>query len=571
MHLSGESVPGATDPARYGLIASALAGRAVEVVTGPAGEPAWSDGHTITVDPDLDPAVLVETVVVQAALIGSGSLSADLMRPLLRKSRIRARYLAIEGPRAVAGLGHLLPRSLQHMVIAESHARSSAESLERARSRGPIPEAAFAMGELRPRDVLTMVRRNESAETTERSGGRAHNQDDGGVGSAGEQSSPQRPDQDIPETPDLILDGPGSSFGARLMRKLIRGSGRVTTDGPIGGDSTSRGGAPNPAARRLSTSPDAATAGTAGADDGPRGMTFRYPEWDARLGRHRPDWCTVREIAADDIHGTDSTAADLGLQRPLSRLGAGIDTRHRQRYGDDIDIDAAVESRVDVLAGTDPGDTFYLATVRCRRDLSALILLDISGSAAELGVGRIRVHEHQRAAVAALATTMHRLGDRVAVYTYSSQGRRDVRIHACKTFDERSDLPMLGRLDALAPSGYSRLGAAIRHGAAIIDAHAGTTRRLLVVVSDGLAFDHGYDLGYGAQDVRRALAEVRSQGTGCLCLTVGATTGSGDLREVFGTAAHAAVPRPDLLAPVITRLFRSALKSAEYQKGSSSR
>ena len=47
---------------------------------------------------------------------------------------------------------------------------------------------------------------------------------------------------------------------------------------------------------------------------------------------------------------------------------------------------------------------------------------------------------------------------------------------------------------------------------------------------------------------------------------VGATTDAADLREVFGTAAHAAVPTPDRLAPVITRLFRAALKSAEYQR-----
>lgn len=557
----------AIDPARYGLIASAVAGRAVEVAAGKPGEAAWSDGHTITVDPGLDHGALIESVVVQAALIGAGSLSADLLRPLLRKRRIRARYLAVEGPRAVAEVGHLLPRSLRHLVVDAPPARSPAESLERARSRSPIPEPVYALGELRPREVLALARRNESATVTDESGGTGSTPD----GGAGGRTPPQQPGNDIPETAEVLLDAPGSSFGGRLLRKLIRGSARVSADGPIGGNTTSRGGAPNPAVRRLSTSPDTATAGTAGADDGRDGLRLRYPEWDARLGRYRPNWCSVCEIAPAEVHGTGSAAADLGLKWPLSRLGSGIDTRHRQRHGDDIDIDAAVESRVETMAGTDPGDAFYLATVRDRRDLSALILLDISGSAAELGAGRVPVHEHQRAAVAALATTMHRLGDRVAVYTYSSQGRRDVRIHACKTFDERSDLPMLGRLESLTPSGYSRLGAAIRHGAAIIDAHAGTTRRLLIVVSDGLAFDHGYDLGYGAQDVRRALSEVRARGTGCLCLAVGATAGATDLREVFGTAAHAAVPRADHLAPVITRLFRSALKSAEYQKGSSTR
>ncbi len=127
---------------------------------------------------------------------------------------------------------------------------------------------------------------------------------------------------------------------------------------------------------------------------------------------------------------------------------------------------------------------------------------------------------------------------------FSSHGRHNVRLTTLKTFAEYNERSLLARLSQLEPCGYSRLGAAIRHGASIIDQSGGTTRRLLIVVSDGLAFDHGYDLDHGARDVRRALAEVRSRGTGCLCLTVGATAPSEDLRLVFGTAAHAAVPGP---------------------------
>lgn len=44
----------------------------------------------------------------------------------------------------------------------------------------------------------------------------------------------------------------------------------------------------------------------------------------------------------------------------------------------------------------------------------------------------------------------------------------------------------------------------------VLERHGGTTRRLLVVLSDGLAYDHGYERIYGAADSRRALtAAVR--------------------------------------------------------------
>jgi nitric oxide reductase activation protein len=89
---------------------------------------------------------------------------------------------------------------------------------------------------------------------------------------------------------------------------------------------------------------------------------------------------------------------------------------------------------------------------------------------------------------------------------------------------------------------------------------------LLVVLSDGLAYDHGYERAYGAADARRALDEARRRGTGSVCLTVGAATDVSSLRRVFGSAAHATVGQPQQVADVIGPLFRSALRSAEVTR-----
>ena len=87
-----------------------------------------------------------------------------------------------------------------------------------------------------------------------------------------------------------------------------------------------------------------------------------------------------------------------------------------------------------------------------------------------------------------------------------------------------------------------------------------------MVLSDGLAYDHGYERDYGAADTRRALTEARRRGTGCVCLTVGASSGVDELRAVFGSAAHAVVGRPDQLPAVIGPMFRSAIRSAEVRR-----
>ncbi|BDB44501.1 hypothetical protein IWGMT90018_49470 [Mycobacterium kiyosense] len=87
-----------------------------------------------------------------------------------------------------------------------------------------------------------------------------------------------------------------------------------------------------------------------------------------------------------------------------------------------------------------------------------------------------------------------------------------------------------------------------------------------MVLSDGLAYDHGYERAYGAADARRALLEARRRGTGCVCLTIGAGTDVHSLRRVFGSTAHATLGRPDQLAGVVGPLFRSALRSAEARR-----
>ena len=66
--------------------------------------------------------------------------------------------------------------------------------------------------------------------------------------------------------------------------------------------------------------------------------------------------------------------------------------RHRRR----------VEARVEVMAGSVPDEAVYLDSLRRRRDLSVLLLLDVSGSAAEPGTLGRTVHQQQRAAVASL-------------------------------------------------------------------------------------------------------------------------------------------------------------------------
>ena len=558
--VRGDRLPG------LGMLASALAGRAVAVAELRPGEPSWTDGQTIHIDAGASDRGQLEAVAVQACMIAAGSLDPEVMRPLLRHPRLARRYLAVEAHRALIANGHLLPGVLASLGDRDTASRSDspAASLRIADGRAAIDDPAPEFGVIRAAKVLAA-----SARAAEQSDG----ENPGHVPrSRGAKELEELDDDEIDDSddPDMFTSpvGGGGFIGKWLKKMLSSARKTGSGGGPPGADTPTH--RTNSARRGSHAVTSLAATSTEDGED-QRVLTatdgVTYPEWDVTRKKYRPAWCTVREvepeIKASATHAIDDA---ISVRRPLSRLGMGLHRRHRQPQGDDIDIDAAVEARVEVLAGSVPDEAVYLDSLRRRRDLSVLLLLDVSGSAAEPGTVGRTVHEQQRTAVANLTVALHDLGDRVALYAYYSQGRRAVSVVPVKRFDDHLDTRVMKRLNSLEPGAYSRLGAAIRHGSAVLEARGGTSRRLLVVLSDGLAYDHGYERAYGAADARHALVEARRRGTGCVCLTVGAGTDVQSLRRVFGSAAHATIAHPDQLAGVIGPLFRSALRSAEVRR-----
>jgi nitric oxide reductase NorD protein len=545
------------------MVASALAGRAVAVAPLEAGEPPWTDGQTVFVDPG-ERALALRAIAVQASLISAGSLDAELLRRMSRRPRVVERYLALEGYRALAANAELLPGTMAGLVDPVLAARSDSpeSSLAIAMGRDVLAEPLPSFGVIQVKKILAA------------SGRVASQADHDAVGHVprreGKRELEELDDGEMTDPnsgPDLFTSPVGGGgFIGKWLKKML-GSSRQSDGsggGPPGADApTHRTNSANRGAHAVSST--ASVASEDGPD--PKSDGVKYPEWDVNRKCYRSDWCTVREVDPR-INASASAIIDdaIALRRPLARLGMGLHRRRRQAQGDDIDIDAAVELQVELAAGSVPEESVYLDSLRRRRDLSVLVLLDVSGSTAEPGTVGRTVHQQQLVAAANLVVALHDLGDRIALYAYNSQGRAAVNLVPVKRFDEHLDAQSIKRLNSLESAAYSRLGAAIRHGSAVLESHGGTSRRLLVVLSDGLAYDHGYERDYGAADARRALTEARRRGTGAVCLTVGASTDAASLRKVFGSAAYATVGQPERLVGVIGPLFRSAIRSAEVRR-----
>lgn len=543
------------DPAQLRLLAGHLAGRAVDVAEVPPGRSPHTDGRVVFVSSGGSLELHRREVLVQAGLLGAGSLEPALVRELRARSGLARRYLAVEGRRVLADLARRLPLAAE-VSVGDPVTTCAAESLQLARSRTRVDGPPPWFG------VIKLVRiGNEMAGT------RPTDADLHFEVHAGEDAPADEEDGPSEESKILkLFDNPlfNSQAVGDFLRKLLGSSPASSDSGPGGAElrtgAARRARTPGPEARPLPTLIRFTDDANPGAAVGVGGAM--HPEWDVFRKRYRPGWCRVIDYpftSRADVSAA-GIVADEVLRKRLSRIGLGPKALRRRADGDDLDIEALVDLSVDLRSGWSPPEHIYVEHRKTARDLGVLILVDASGSATDTDPDGLAVHDHQRRAAATIAATLEDLGDRVAVYAFRSKGRSAVHLPAIKRFDQRFTALARARLNQLQPAHYTRLGAAIRGAGEILKVQAGTPNRLLLVLSDGHPYDDGYEGRYAEADAHKALEELRGDGVACLCLSIGAATESEALQRVFGSAGHASAARLGELSGRMDELFLSALR-----------
>ena len=292
---------------------------------------------------------------------------------------------------------------------------------------------------------------------------------------------------------------------------------------------------------------------------------IRYREWDEYAERFRPDEVTVHaRIAAeqDDAWATDLLRAHAPLVRQVRARFAPLRaqrTRLRaQRSGDELDLDACVAAVVDMQRGEVPTDRLYRITKPARRTLAIMLLVDVSGSTnAQLADGRT-VLDVERLTLLLASEALEELGDPYAVLAFSGSGRSDVRVHTVKAFGEHDAALVRRRVSALASARNTRLGAALRHATARLNAQP-AERRLLLLLSDGQPNDvGGYQGSYAVGDSRHAVLEARASGVHLFCLTVDREEQE-YLPHLFGVNGYRILRSPEQLPAALLHVVTQSL------------
>jgi nitric oxide reductase activation protein len=540
------------------LLATFIAGRSVDVALAPAGEPAYTDGKVIFVSSSGGADEQRDQVLLHSGLLGAGSLDPVRIKGLRVRPSVARRYLALEGHRTLWVLADQLTAAAVLRPGVPPPTTTADESLELARGSATVAAPPEWFGVIKPARLLA-VSATAGSRPTENDVRRALTPaDDAEDDDDDDERSERSLILKLFETP-LVTSRAVSEF----LRKLLGTSRSV-------GDNDALGELEVGAARRTHQVgalarpiPTPVPITDDGRSMAARGVTAAlHPEWDVFGDRYRPDWCrvTTAPLATSAGGSAHRLVRDGELRRRLSQLKLMPKALRARADGDELDIDALIGVLADTRSGHSPPQHVYIERRQIVRDLGVLVLLDASGSVTDADPSGRAVHEHQRQAAAALAATLEELGDRVALYAFRSHGRHDVNLLAIKTFEQRFGLAAQTRLDRLQPAGYTRLGAAIRGAAEILKTQCGTPNRLLLVLSDGFPYDHGYEGRYAEADAHKALEELRADGIAALCLSLAGDTDLKALNRVFGAAAHATAATLADVTPPINELMLCALR-----------
>jgi nitric oxide reductase NorD protein len=262
-------------------------------------------------------------------------------------------------------------------------------------------------------------------------------------------------------------------------------------------------------------------AGPAVPEGPPAESVHVYDEWDFRRAGYRKGWCSLHELelapAGDDFVRRTVLAYRgplLRIRRAFEFLRAGDRRARRQRDGDELDIDALVEARADVLAGLAAPEGLFVRLVRDTRDIAAAFLVDMSSSTEGW------VNLAMRESLVLLCEALEVLGDRYAVYGFSGTRRLRAELFRVKRFAEPYGAAVKGRIAAIEPRDYTRMGPPIRHLTRLLRATDAKTR-LLVILSDGKPEDYDeYKGDYAVEDTRHALLEAKIAGVHPFCITL---------------------------------------------------
>ena len=289
------------------------------------------------------------------------------------------------------------------------------------------------------------------------------------------------------------------------------------------------------------------------------GYFVHYDEWDQANRTYKPDFCkvypkTVLKTAPTYYKETISKNRStlLGLRKMLTAVNNRYRQQRRQTQGEEFDLDAITDLFVDVNSGHTPSEKIYLSKRKKEKDLSVLLLLDCSLSSDGYAAGN-RVIDVEKQVSILFGEILDEFDIDFSIHCFYSKTRNRSTYITMKGFDEdwgRSKF----KIGAVEPSGYTRIGPALRHSGALLDKRD-TKNKWVILISDGKPNDYDrYEGRYGINDIKQALRELNERQINSYALAIEAQA-KYYLPQMFGQNHYQILTTPVELLQSLVKLY----------------
>ncbi len=284
-----------------------------------------------------------------------------------------------------------------------------------------------------------------------------------------------------------------------------------------------------------------------------------YDEWDYTKRTYKENFCKVypKTIKGNNLSYykktiQDNTSTLLGLRKMLSNVNNKFQQQRRQNQGEEFDIDALTDLYIDVHSGHTPSENIYLSKRKKEKDLSILMLLDVSLSSDGYAANN-RVIDVEKQVSILFGEILNEYNVDFSINAFYSKTRNYASYLTLKGFDEDWDKGK-HKIGAVEPEGYTRIGTALRHSGTLLD-QRDSKNKWVILISDGKPNDYDkYEGKYGINDVKQALRELNERNINSYALAIEANA-KYYLPQMFGTNHYEILTTPVEILQSLAKLY----------------
>ena len=295
------------------------------------------------------------------------------------------------------------------------------------------------------------------------------------------------------------------------------------------------------------------------AERNEKGYFVPYDEWDYTKRIYKDKFCKVfpKTILKTDVNYYKTAISEnrstlLGLRKMLSTVNNKYQQQRRQTQGEEFDLDAITDLFVDVKSRITPSEKIYLSKRKKEKDLSILLLLDSSLSSDGYAAGN-RVIDVEKQVSILFGEMLDEFNIDFSINSFYSKTRNHSSYITIKDFDEDWNKAKY-KIGAIEPSGYTRIGPALRHSGALLDKRS-TKNKWVILISDGKPNDYDkYEGKYGINDIKQALRELNEKNINSYALAIEAQA-KYYLPQMFGQNHYQILTTPVELLQSLVKLY----------------